>query len=81
MDHFPALLEDYKTRFGTADFASQAYSRKLAEIVASACKKHGLRPRSNDDVLTRKAGWDGIQELMRRPPQKSREESQQRLFA
>ncbi|HEY4380658.1 MAG TPA: radical SAM protein [Acidobacteriaceae bacterium] len=80
-DHYPSLLDDYKTRFGSADFASQTYRRNLASIVARACEKHGLRPRSSDDVLTSKSGWEGVQELMRRPPQKSMPEEQQRLFA
>ena len=80
-EHFPALVEDYKKRFGKADFASAAYSREMAAIVGRACKEYGLRARSTEDMLSRDMGWESIPELRRRPPQGVAEGGQQRLFA
>jgi DNA repair photolyase len=79
-EHFPSLLEDYKARFGSADFASMAYSRRLAKMVESSCRKHGLRRRSTGDLLTRNSDRDSIPELKRRPPQRIGEGPQQTLF-
>jgi DNA repair photolyase len=79
-EHFPSLVKDYEVRFGKADFAAQTYSRQLAKTVALVCKRHGLRQRTNDALLTRETGYDSIAELGRRPPRSVSEESQQRLF-
>jgi DNA repair photolyase len=55
-EHFPSLVADYEKRFGGADFAAPDYSRKMAELVGEACRKHGLGRRSMDAVLTRDTG-------------------------
>jgi len=75
-EHFPSLQADYAKRFATADFAGRAYREKLEEMVDMACKRHGLRQRSNDALLTRNEGSGG-----RIPPQKTGAPIQQRLFA
>jgi DNA repair photolyase len=74
-EHFPALQADYAKRFATADFAGKAYREKLAEMVDAACRKHGLRQRSSDALLTRNEGG------RRLPPQRVGAPMQQRLFA
>lgn len=58
-EYFPSLVKDYEIRFGSADFATTAYSRQLATIVERACKRHGLQQRSTDGLLTRDSGRDG----------------------
>jgi len=87
-EHFPMLMKDYEKRFGTADFAATTYRRQMAEMVAQACHKHGLRQRSRDAVLTPRetAGFrnkpaprrtDGFE---RRPPEGVVPGKQQSLF-
>jgi DNA repair photolyase len=71
-EHFPALVEDYRKRFGTADFAAEPYRREMALLVDAACRRHGLRPRSSDALLTRDPG--------RRVPLPVAAPAQQRLF-
>jgi DNA repair photolyase len=80
-EHFPGLIKDYQARFGSADFASRAYSRQLAKQVEQVCQRHGLRRRFTDALLIREAGGDSILESLRRPPHTVAEEPQQRLFA
>jgi DNA repair photolyase len=80
-EHFPSLVKDYEVRFGIADFATQTYSRQLAKTVKLVCKRHGLRQRTTDALLTRDASCDGVAELGRRAPRSVTEERQQRLFA
>jgi DNA repair photolyase len=74
-EHFPSLQADYSKRFATADFAGKAYSERLARMVDAACRRHGLRQRWRDALLTRKE--DG----RRIPPQRVSAPMQQRLFA
>ena len=74
-EHFPALEADYAERFGSADFASQPYRRRLAAMVQQACRRHGLGRRSSDALLTRNEGGG------RRPPDRVGAPVQQRLFA
>jgi DNA repair photolyase len=74
-EHFPALQADYAKRFATADFAGKAYRERLAEMVDTACRLHGLRQRSSDALLTRNEGGGRI------PPQRASAQTQQRLFA
>jgi DNA repair photolyase len=71
-EHFPALVQEYAERFGTMDFAAAPYRRQLAAMVEAVCRKHGLRERSSDALLTRDVG--------RRVPRPVRPEVQQRLF-
>ncbi len=76
-EHFPSLVKDYETRFGKADFASQAYSRQLAKTVEMVCKRHGLNQRSADTLQLQD---DFAAEPGRRPPCSAPAETQQRLF-
>jgi DNA repair photolyase len=84
-EHFPSLLVDYERRFASADFAAPAYRKKLAEMVQQACRKHGIRPRAQDSLLTPNAGLP--QMTGRRtvglgtPPEGVNGTEQQRLFA
>jgi len=39
---FPRLAEDYRKRFGERAFVSKAYSKRIAELMASLRKKHGI---------------------------------------
>ena len=52
-EHFPALEAEYAERFGTADFATGAYREHIAAVVDRVCRRHGLRRRSTDALLTR----------------------------
>ena len=76
-EHFPSLEADYAKRFAHADFASRAYSARLAEMVGTACRKYGLRERWGGDALLTKND-DGSR---RTPPQRVGIAPQQRLFA
>jgi DNA repair photolyase len=84
-EHFPSLLTDYEKRFASADFAAPAYRKKLAEIVERSCRKHGIRPRSQDVLLTRDAGpspMAGRRTVgLGKPPEGVDGTEQQRLFA
>ena len=55
-EHFPALVPLYQERFQRADFADGPYKTLLASMVGNACRRHGLRQRSSDALLTRDAG-------------------------
>jgi len=39
---FPALLDEYRKRFGQRAFISKAYSKRLSELMAALRKKHGI---------------------------------------
>src|SRR5882762_9316317 len=54
-EHFPALEPEYARRFAAMDFASRPYSERLRALVSAACKRHGLRERMSDALLTREA--------------------------
>jgi len=55
-EHFPALEAEYAKRFATMDFASRPYRERLRAMVAAACKRHGLRQRAMDSLLSQDAG-------------------------
>ena len=55
-EHFPDLAADYAVRFAENDFAAKPYREQLAAMVAKACRRHGLAPRSTDALLTRDVG-------------------------
>jgi DNA repair photolyase len=86
-ENFPELVAEYEARFGAADFAKPAYSRQMAKLVESACRRHGLPLRFHDAILPREDGCDlslGPQladASMRMPPKPVEELRQQRLFA
>jgi DNA repair photolyase len=52
-EHFPTLETAYAARYSRDAFVSQAYSARIAELVASVSRKHGLRNRTTDAILTR----------------------------
>jgi DNA repair photolyase len=85
-EHFPKLLADYNARFATADFAAPSYSRKLAKIVAQACRRHGLHQRSRQALLIRDPGFARDTDrqptggAQRKPPEGVGASGQQRLF-
>ncbi|HEX9199928.1 MAG TPA: radical SAM protein [Acidobacteriaceae bacterium] len=86
-EHFPSLVKDYESRFGSSDFARPAYSRQLAGIVERACRKHGLRQRSHEALMPSDANLDArfgpqrTDALSRRSPGRVSEGPQQKLFA
>ena len=52
-EHFPALESSYSARFAGDAFVSKAYAARIAELVAAVSRKHGLRNRTMDAILTR----------------------------
>jgi hypothetical protein len=86
-EQFPELVAEYEKRFGTADFATPEYSRKMAGLVRKACERHGLLQRYHDALLTRdpETYAGSLSPLNatseRRPPGRAGEVRQQRLFA
>jgi DNA repair photolyase len=50
--HFPQLVPDYEKRFAHADFAAPAYQRELSTTVKDACRRYGLRHRSDNASVT-----------------------------
>lgn len=79
-EQFPALVKEYESRFGTADFAAPAYAKLLADRVERACTRYGLRLRSGDELLNRDTDFDFAASANRRPPQRASTAEQQRLF-
>ena len=55
-EHFPHLQVEYTERFQTMDFASRPYRERLEALVRASCRRHGLRERLTDNLLTRDAG-------------------------
>ena len=55
-DHFPHLVSSTRARFERADFVDRAYREAMAAMVARACARHGIPPRSTDALLTRDVG-------------------------
>ena len=50
--HFPELAPQYKRHFGQAEFLGPEYSRELSVTVKDACRRYGLRHRSDDEAVT-----------------------------
>ena len=50
--HFPQLLSDYEKRFAVSEFAPADYARELSRTVKDACRRYGLRHRSDDAAVT-----------------------------
>jgi DNA repair photolyase len=86
-EHFPELIAEYEMRFATADFAAPSYSRKLAMIVAQACRRYRIGQRSGEALLVRgpdldsDAGREPIGGAQRKPSEAVDAGGQQRLFA
>jgi len=74
--HFPALLPLYEERFRTHDFAQDPYRGRLRSLVAGACQRYNLPPRSTDALLTRDVGSP-----RKLPPAPTPHDIQTRLFA
>lgn len=55
-DHFPHLQVEYLERFRNMDFADKPYRERLNALVTASCRRHGLRERLTDNLLTRDAG-------------------------
>jgi DNA repair photolyase len=54
--HFPALEPMYARRFAANAFVSQAYRKRIEEMVKAVCARHFLNRRSGDALLTRELG-------------------------
>ena len=50
--HFPELAPQNKRHFGQAEFLGPEYSRELSVTVKDACRRYGLRHRSDDEAVT-----------------------------
>jgi DNA repair photolyase len=50
-EHFPELIPDMERRFATRDFAEKSYARRMKDILAAVCKKHGVGERRFEDAL------------------------------
>jgi DNA repair photolyase len=55
-EHFPALERSYAERYATDAFTSEAYNRRVRDMISAVTKKHGLGRRSTDALLTRDVG-------------------------
>ncbi|MBT9329765.1 radical SAM protein [Acidipila sp. 4G-K13] len=53
-DHFPQLEDHYAKRYGNADFVSEAYRKRVADIVAAVLRKYELDRRPTDRLLLQK---------------------------
>lgn len=73
-EHFPHLTAEYLERFRLMDFAARPYRERLRALVSASCRKHHLRERMTDALLTRDAG------LEKRPPQRDLGPVQASLF-
>jgi len=51
-EYFPKLLPEYDKRFGKAEFAAPEYRRELSVTVKDACRRYGLRHKSDDEAMT-----------------------------
>ena len=55
-DHFPHLQAEYLERFRNMDFADKPYRDRLNTLVTASCRRHNLRERLTDTLLTRDVG-------------------------
>lgn len=74
-EHFPHLVPVYEEHFRQSDFAAQPYRTRVTALVRQACRRHGLRERSDDALLTRPVA------SARKPAGSHPDSAQQRLFA
>ncbi len=50
-EHFPELMADMARRFANRDFAEKSYARRMKDILAAVCRKHGVGERRFEDAL------------------------------
>jgi len=55
-EHFPALEASYAARYDAGAFVGKAYAGRIQALVRAAARKHGLRERTTDAILTREKG-------------------------
>lgn len=55
-EHFPRLEAMYRERYATEAFVPKVYAERMRALVRATCRKHGLRERSQDALLTRDIG-------------------------
>ncbi len=55
-EHFPQLETMYRERYATDAFVPKAYAERMRALVRATCRKHGLRERSGDALLTHDIG-------------------------
>ncbi len=79
--HFPELMQDYESRFATADFAAPAYARKLQLTVDRVSRRYGLKERLRDSSLATNSDFDDFAGAPRKSPQTTFPNPQQKLFA
>ena len=79
--HFPALMKDYQSRYGSRDFAAPSYRREMARILERACRRHGLGERFADALQPHEPGDSGAAEPGRTPPRSVTLDKQRKLFA
>jgi DNA repair photolyase len=49
-EHFPDQLKSYQRRYGENAFVSAEYRKRVADLVASVCREHGLGKRYLDEL-------------------------------
>jgi DNA repair photolyase len=55
-DHYPELEASYAARYDSEAFVGKGYAERLRGLVRAVTRKHGLRERMTDAILTRDAG-------------------------
>ena len=55
-EHYPALEAGYAARYDADAFVGKAYAERIRGLVRAVARKHGLRERTTDAILTRDAG-------------------------
>ena len=51
-EHFPEQLKSYERRYAGNAFVSAEYRTRIADVVASVCREHGLAKRYFDELDT-----------------------------
>ncbi len=55
-EHYPALEASYAARYDAGAFVGKDYAERMRTLVRAAARRHGLRERTTDAILTRDAG-------------------------
>ena len=80
-EQFPALAPEYARRYAHADFADTSYTKQMAALVRSLCKKYGIGERDKEAMRT---GIPEADSEARKGPEAvraGRVQEQQALFA